>query len=201
MKDLAQKKIIIETAHGKFRRFGIRRVSMDEIARDLRMSKKTLYQYFSGKEDLVRGVIASVQSQILPHMQQALLSRDSVVERFGAVWKVILRFPQYVSNEMLVDLKAEYPHLWEEVDQQRKKVFGFIEGLITEGIESGEVNSSIHPKVYRAFVLAVVDKVMIPETLAKGEFSPADIIRTMVTLMQSGLFAENAKDAAGQGEA
>ncbi|MFM8450341.1 MAG: TetR/AcrR family transcriptional regulator, partial [Haliscomenobacter sp.] len=44
---------ILEKAEGLFMRLGVKSVSMDDVARELGISKKTLYQYFPTKEDLI----------------------------------------------------------------------------------------------------------------------------------------------------
>ena len=51
------KKRILGKSEEMFMQFGIRSVSMDDIANNLGMSKKTLYQYFADKDELVDGVI------------------------------------------------------------------------------------------------------------------------------------------------
>jgi AcrR family transcriptional regulator len=51
---------ILEKAHEWFNRFGIRSVSMDDIATQVGMSKKTLYQYYTDKDELVDAVFSAV---------------------------------------------------------------------------------------------------------------------------------------------
>ena len=53
------KERITEKAHELFMRYGVRSVSMDDIAAQLGMSKKTLYQYYTDKEELVDAVLSS----------------------------------------------------------------------------------------------------------------------------------------------
>ena len=54
---------ILEKAHELFMRYGIRSVSMDDIAAQLGMSKKTLYQYYIDKEELVTGVFSVIMDE------------------------------------------------------------------------------------------------------------------------------------------
>src|SRR5205809_6254047 len=56
---LMTKERITEKAHELFMRYGVRSVSMDDIAAQLGMSKKTLYQYYTDKEELVDAVLSS----------------------------------------------------------------------------------------------------------------------------------------------
>ena len=56
---MIRKEQIMETAFDVFTQRGIKDVSMDDIVRTLKISKKTLYDYFSNKEDLVLQVLVS----------------------------------------------------------------------------------------------------------------------------------------------
>ena len=57
-KKLEIRESILEASYMLFHRYGIRSVSMDDIARELTISKKTIYQYFKDKDDLVSTVTA-----------------------------------------------------------------------------------------------------------------------------------------------
>ena len=54
---MEQQERIVKKAHELFMRYGIRSVSMDEVANHLGMSKKTIYQYYADKDELVDAVI------------------------------------------------------------------------------------------------------------------------------------------------
>src|ERR1700751_826988 len=58
--EIMTKERILEKAHELFMRYGVRSVSMDDIAAQLGMSKKTVYQYYTDKEELVDAVLSAV---------------------------------------------------------------------------------------------------------------------------------------------
>jgi AcrR family transcriptional regulator len=57
------KERILLKSHELFNRYGIRSVSMDDIAAQLAMSKKTLYQYYTDKDELVTAVFSAVMEK------------------------------------------------------------------------------------------------------------------------------------------
>ena len=71
---------IIAFAHSLFMQRGIRAVSMDEIAAGLGMSKKTLYQFFADKDQLVEAVVAEVRQP--PQLQPQQLIYQPSQPRF-----------------------------------------------------------------------------------------------------------------------
>ncbi|MDD5309787.1 MAG: TetR/AcrR family transcriptional regulator [Deltaproteobacteria bacterium] len=190
MRDQAQKTAILEAAFEKFRRFGIRRVTMDEIARDLRISKKTLYQHFPDKETLVRACTDRVSGELVPAAKKALASRGTVVERMLGSFGVFSSLPRLISAEFVADLKSDYPHLWNEIDGRRHEILARFEKLIEQGVASGEIRPGIHPKAAMRMMFAVVENVVVPDVLALGEFTPSEAVSTLVTIFSKGMFAK-----------
>ena len=80
------KERITEKAHELFMRYGVRSVSMDDIAAQLGMSKKTLYQYYTDKEELVDAVLSSFlennRKQCLEGRQKAENALHEVFQAF-----------------------------------------------------------------------------------------------------------------------
>jgi AcrR family transcriptional regulator len=190
VKDQAQKTMILEAAFDKFRRFGIRRVTMDELARDLRVSKKTLYQHFPDKESLVRACTDRVAGELMPAAKRALAAHGTVVERITASFGVFSSLPRLITAEFVADLKSDYPHIWSDIDGRRHTVIAGLEKLIAQGVASGEIRPGIHPKAAMRMIFAVIENVMIPDVLALGEFSPAEAVSTLVTIFKRGMFAK-----------
>jgi len=190
MKNEAQTQLIIRAAFDKFRRLGIRRVSMDELARELRISKKTLYTHFASKEDLVRACTEELRARVLPAAQAIIHAQGPVNERFLGMWRALAEIPRTVSRDFVADLKADYPHLWTEIDAQRRAVISSLETTFQQGIERGEIWPEIHPKVTVLGLLAILDHVLVPEVMLSAEFTPAEALATVMTLMVRGALVE-----------
>ena len=185
----AQRDRILETAHEKFRRFGIRRVTMDEISRDLRISKKTLYQLFPDKEALVRASVERIAGTVIPVVAEALVRDGPPMERIVAAWRGFAMLPRLLTADFIADLQADYPHIWNEIDARRHEVIGRFEKLIEDGVRSGDIRPEVHPKVVMRLVLAVIEQVMVPDVLARGEFTPAEAVGTIITVLSRGMCA------------
>jgi AcrR family transcriptional regulator len=192
-KDAAQKKAVVDAALEKFRKYGIRRVTVDEIARELRISKKTFYQYFSNKESLIRACAEQIAAQILPLVKAAVDGPGSATERIMRVWQALSMIPRLVPVEFMADLRADYRHIWEELDSRRRAVLSRIESLVADGIKSGEIAPTVHPKVVLRMWLAMAEKVLTPDVLTLGEFSPAEAIHTALTILTRGMFVNPPK--------
>jgi len=188
MKETTQKQMILDAAHEKFRRHGMRRITMSEIASDLRISKKTLYQHFPSKEDLVRECTLKIAKTLIPPIEAVLDSDRPVLDKVLASWKVFSELPRLISSEMIADLKAEYPHLWKEIEERRSRVIRKFEKVFEDGIRMGQVRPGIHPNVAIRMLLASVDQIMNPYVLSEGDFSPAEAVSTIATILWNGIF-------------
>jgi len=189
MRDDAQSDRILETGLEKFRKFGIRRVTMDEIARDLRISKKTLYRHFPDKEALVRACTDRIAGTVIPIVSEALGRDGPPLERIVTAWRGFAMIPQFLSAELIADLQADYPHIWKEIDERRHEVIGRFEKLIADGVRSGDIRPEVHPRVAMRLILAVLEQVMVPDVLARGEFTPAEAVGTILTIFSRGMCA------------
>lgn len=101
MQELEPKERIKSAAHDLVMKYGIRTVSMDDIAAHVGMSKKTLYQYYSDKDELVKAVVEAIieenRCECCSHVEKAddaiheiFLAMDMMVEMFRDMNPVIL---------------------------------------------------------------------------------------------------------------
>lgn len=138
------KERILNKAHELFLRYGIRSVSMDEIAAQVGMSKKTVYQYYVDKEELVSAVFTG----IMTHNKQAC-SRDRE-QAENAVHEVFLAFDmiQEMFSEMnpsvLFDMQKYHPATFAEFKKYRD---GFLYQMIRNNIERGIAEGFYRPEI------------------------------------------------------
>src|SRR5829696_9202746 len=103
------KERILVKAHELFNRYGIRSVSMDDIAAQLGMSKKTLYQYYADKEELVSGVfIAIIEGNKTRCLSDKKLADNAVHEVFLAFDMVQEMFSK-MNPVVIFDLQKYHP--------------------------------------------------------------------------------------------
>lgn len=72
------KENIIQTAGNQFQQMDIRNVSIDDVCAELRISKKTFYQYFSKKEDLVDAVIEHKRALSQAKLQKNIKDKNAI---------------------------------------------------------------------------------------------------------------------------
>ncbi len=136
------KQRILQKAEELFFRFGIRSVSMDDIANNLGMSKKTLYQYFADKDELVEGV---VEGHISGMQQDCIRTRGEAQDAIHEIYFTMDMITEQLSNMnpmLLHDLEKFHYKAYRRFREHKDK---FLLQVIRENIEWG-----IRDELYRA---------------------------------------------------
>lgn len=131
------KENIVIVAHKLFNQVGIRNISVNDVCGELRMSKKTFYQYFSSKEDLVDATIQYIQLQHYDKFQKFVKDKNAI----EVLLFTIREIRKSVENDSYMfwhDLKKYYPALFKKYDKIKADEIeiGF-EMNIRQGIKEG----------------------------------------------------------------
>ena len=134
---MEEKKLHILKNVGKlYLKFGIRSVTMDDVASEFGISKKTLYQYFADKEELVSQVLSYYFKN--PIFDFNRKDGGNAIDRHFALRHHISSILKYFNNNMEYDLKKLYPQLHSMVYKfKRERIYNSTIINIKEGIEQG----------------------------------------------------------------
>jgi len=133
---------IKQKAHDLLMQYGIRSVSMDDIANALGMSKKTIYQHFADKDELVEAVISDkiVESQICC-IRDKDSAKDAIHEVFLAI-EMMQELFQNMNPTVIYDMEKFHPKSFTIFNQHKQQ---FLYKVIKENIERG-----ISEQLYRS---------------------------------------------------
>ena len=133
-----QKQKILEYACEMFFDCGTRSISMDDIAKKLAISKKTLYQYYSNKQDLIDQALKWELAYPKFSFESPKFEGLNAIERYWEFYKFISEMIKKPHHSLEFDLKKYHPELWNNFKSGKMKLFR--EGLrfnIKQGIEEG----------------------------------------------------------------
>ena len=152
-----QKCHIIKTAGELFFRLGIRSVSIDDICRELGMSKKTFYIYFASKDELIEQMLDAN----IAHMEQKMNSTMESSDFRG----ILRKFTQWITTEkedvrkvpqLVYDLKKYYPRQYNDFQRHSFETQQhYIEQFIEQGMRAGLVRANIN-KEYTSHLFAKI---------------------------------------------
>jgi TetR/AcrR family transcriptional regulator, cholesterol catabolism regulator len=144
---------IIEKVLALYLKYGIKSITMDDVARELGISKKTLYQHFSDKDDLVQKVIAFHFDQQNKEMLQLKKNYSNAIDDLLIVSKFISNYIKAINPSFSYDLQKYYPEIWKNITGKRREhIFKMIRQNLEKGIKEGlyrqDVKSDIIVKYY-----------------------------------------------------
>ncbi len=121
--DVQKEKIlekILSRANAMFMRYGLKSVTMDDVARELGMSKKTLYQYVESKPDLIQQTTywhVENEKKIFTNLREnATDAMDALLSM--AIYS--LEMFKNLSSSLIYDLQKYYPESWKIVEHLQK---------------------------------------------------------------------------------
>lgn len=163
---------IVNKAHELFMRYGIRSVSMNEIAAHLGISKKTIYQFYEDKEALVEGVVAiELNKSESLCITQNDSSRNAVHEIFLAMDMTQEMF-QHLNPSVLNDLEKYHPAAFKKFSEYKNT---YLYDILIKNIERGkkeelyrpELNSDVIVKFRIASIFLLFNTEIFPQNKYK----------------------------------
>lgn len=128
------KERILVKAHELFSRYGIRSVSMDDIAAQLGMSKKTLYQYYTDKDELVNAVFSSVMEGNKVQCKECQLRGENAIHEVFLSFDMMQEMLANMNPSVLFDMQKYHPSAFKKFQDFRNN---FLYKIIKENIEAG----------------------------------------------------------------
>ncbi|MBF8248791.1 MAG: transcriptional regulator, TetR family [Bacteroidetes bacterium] len=107
---------IVESAAEKFLSQGISKVTLDEIANDLRMSKKTVYKFFPSKDELLKSMVQIMLGRVEKQVNAIVLSDKPFPEKMTEFMAFVGKFIGRLSTQFVRDMQRFAPSLWKEVE-------------------------------------------------------------------------------------
>ncbi|MEA3445916.1 MAG: TetR/AcrR family transcriptional regulator [Bacteroidota bacterium] len=126
---------LLEKVSAMYLKFGIKSVTMDDVAGELLISKKTLYQFVKDKNELVNGVIEQLIETDKSHYVSNIRSNVNAIEQLFDVHRHIRQIMSEVSTTARYDLKKYYPVQYAKLYQKKKEM---MLKSVTDNLEKGK---------------------------------------------------------------
>ncbi|MFH1437063.1 MAG: TetR/AcrR family transcriptional regulator [Pseudomonadota bacterium] len=197
MNEDATKTRIMEGAKKLFQLYGFTRITIDEVAVNLKISKKTIYKHFKSKDDLIISVAGTIMAQARGQIRNLLARELSFPETMMELLKTMQGVMMQITPPMIQDMRS-MPHIWEEIDARRKLMIReHFSTLIERGQKSGEIRKDVDPKFLEILWLQVVTSVATPQFFMEYDTSPFEFIKTLISVLTTGILTEKGKKKLG----
>lgn len=185
---------ILNYAINKFHSEGFYKTSMDEIAKDLQMSKKTIYKYFQSKEGLLETVAGWLMEESKKQIDSILSSNDSVVVKFLMVINMYNSKILKCSEKWFTDLQIHAPKLWQRIDEFRtSRIYQVLSELVEDGKKEGLINEEIPTCVIVTSYNSTIRSMVNYQFLYENNISVSDAANHAMQILLNGILTKKGK--------
>jgi AcrR family transcriptional regulator len=186
---------IVEQARERFFANGFSKVTMDELVQDLGISKKTLYQYFPSKDDLVNAVIEWQIIRFSTEIHRIVDSPGDFIDKIYTLYSTIGRMICKISKQFQDDIRRLRPDLWKKIEEVRSKhIYGGFSGMLDEGSRLGFVRNDLNREIVLLMYTTAIQGIVNPEVLARSSFSGEEAFLTILRVFFDGILTDPARE-------
>jgi len=184
-------KNILATARELYMKYGIKSITMDDVARELAISKKTLYQYVNDKDELVGKVIDN----------EILIRQEEICKCFRIGYNAIeelFEISFFMNNLMRnqnpatqYDLKKYYPQHFQKTEKARRDgIYSYIHLNLKKGIKEGLYREELNKEVIAKLYLWRAENSHLNELFTREEFASMKLFVELLTYHVRGIATE-----------
>ena len=194
-KDNAAERRIVDSARRHFFAHGFRGVTMDDLAGELGMSKKTLYACFPSKTDLLRAVVVDKFRAVEVDLERiaAGFSKDGLAS-LHRLLACLQQHTEEIQPPFVRDIRREAPEIFELVQKRRRQVIQRYFGkLFDECRRAGVVRKDISTRLIIEVLLGAAEAVMNPAKMAELNLTLQAGFSTVTAVVLEGVLTERAR--------
>ena len=179
---------IVEAARGHFFSHGFRSVTMDDLAAELGISKKTLYSHFPGKIELLEAVLADKFAGVETKLNEVMRAHP---HDFSTALHELLVNTQLELDEIkppfVRDMRQKAPQVFKVIERRRAALIErFFGNLFVEGQRAGMVRKDVPVKLIIEILLTVVQAIMNPVKMGELGMMPKDGFAGILKIVLEG---------------
>jgi AcrR family transcriptional regulator len=161
-----------------FFKYGIKSVSMDDIAKELAISKKTLYVFFKDKHEVVEKVMEQHNNCCQNYLKCKLEDANNAIEEYFELILMVKNIIEERNPSFDYDLKKYYPDLYNKHDQVAKESMTafFIENL-NKGKEEGSYRNDFSSDILTKFHVSTITTIHLAGIFSMSELFSYEIYR------------------------
>jgi len=181
-------RILVVARHHLFR-FGYNALTMDDLAHELGMSKKTLYQHFSGKDAIIETIVDEIGRSVRQELEAVLAEpKASFPQKLRSIVDTVAPRLSLLSPAMLRELQRYAPRIHQKIDDLRQKNIPSVFGrLFRSGMAEGMLRPDLDPDFAAQFWLQAIRGLVHPDTLAVTRLSTGETLHKALDLFAGGL--------------
>src|SRR3989449_4807588 len=186
---------IVDAARVHFFSHGFRSVTMDDLAAELGISKKTLYAHFPGKIELLEAVLADKFAGVETKLNEVMLAHphDFLTALHELLVNTQLELDE-IKPPFVRDMRQKAPQVFKVIERRRAALIErFFGKLFIEGQRTGMVRKDVPVKLIIEILLTIVQAIMNPVKMGELGMMPKDGFAGILKIVLEGTLTRKAR--------
>ena len=189
------KEAILNSAAQLIQRYGLKKFTIDEIAAELKISKKTIYQHYRSRDDIVRAYFEAAVSSDKSSVKSALAGNGDFAEKIHAIFYSNHRYRLTVP--ILSEAKRFYPESWALVEDLKRFKVDATRELFRRGVDAGIFRPDINLGILSKMLEEISDMFTDYDFLLENRLTTREAIDEALKIIFNGILkGESAESSA-----
>jgi AcrR family transcriptional regulator len=194
-KTVSRKKTqLLESAGKLFMRYGVKRVSVEEICREAQVSKMTFYRYFKDKIDIAGSMLSGMMGQAVREYRAIMDSDVAYPEKVARIITFKLKKSENMSGDFVNDvLSSPYPELRRLMEEWKARTLEMLREDLVQAQREGHIRRDVKPE----FLIFLIDRMRawaMDSSLSVLYPTTRELTREMVNLFYFGVLPSGEKN-------
>jgi TetR/AcrR family transcriptional regulator, cholesterol catabolism regulator len=187
---------ILDVATEQFARFGVRTITMEDLARQVGISKKTIYQEFEDKKDLVKEVFARILEEDRRRLAFIAEQGDGVIEHLVQTSKMMRERLTSINPLVILEVQKYFPEAWKIFESFKEETIQTdLVKVLEKGKELGYFRKEIDSKVLAKVRISQITSAFDPRSFADVEYNLVEEQMIILDHFLHGIFTEKGREA------
>lgn len=187
--------LILNKARELFFSYGLKSVSMDDLAKLSGISKKTLYQYFSDKQELVDHIVQDLIECNGGQVKEVQCSaKDAIEEVLQQSNKPFFKWAS-INRAFFFELQRSFPQVWQKLEHY--KLYTFLPAIqqnIKRGMEEGLYRNDLNSSFIADYRLQQLALALQPDAFSRHAMDMTQLVNELTSLYLHGITTEKGKN-------
>ncbi|MBT6438877.1 MAG: TetR/AcrR family transcriptional regulator [Flavobacteriales bacterium] len=175
-----------------FMRYGLKSVTMDDIAREIKVSKKTLYKYVKDKSDLLCKVMQGNCSCDVVVIDEILERRLNAIDEIIEIGRYVAGQLKMMHPSIHYDMEKYYPEVWQLFENHKSDyLYGCVADNMARGMKEGLYRDNLNIEIMVKLYLSKIDLVFDATIFPPNKFNFVEVYMELLRYHIKGIASDN----------
>ena len=179
------KDTILKVAAEKIQTYGLRKFTMDEIAEELKISKKTIYKYFKSKDDIIHEYFKEIVETDKTSTVESIRKDSSLVDKLNSI---VYSYHKYKLPIKVLDEAYKFYHdEWEKINKLRDFKLDLMEKTLKEAMDEGLLKKDVNLNIISLILESASSTFLDHNFLNKNDMTMKESMNEVLTILLYGI--------------